>query len=113
DVGNIHLPQIVWLLRQQLKEPCSLIQFGCAFPRFVQQLMIAHHHVCLSICHLIACATTHHRDSLIAVPGVICCHPHHGVYHLTRNRLRRGTRTLSQALVQCRPVPTTRRDSQM
>jgi len=64
DVGDIHLPQVVRLLRQQFEEPCSLAHFGRTLSELLQQPIITHDEVRLSILHLRADATAHHRDPL-------------------------------------------------
>src|ERR1700730_3817422 len=73
--------------------------------------MIPHDDVRLAVLHRASGATTHHRDRFVAVPRVAGRHRHHGLLHLVGNPLGRGTRTLAQALVGRRPVPTARRDA--
>ena len=99
DVGNIHLPEIVRLLRQDLEEPRGLICLGRSLAGLLKQSMIPHDNVRLSVLHGVAGATAHYRNPLVAIPGILSRHRHHGLDHLLGNRLWWRTRTFPQTLV--------------
>src|SRR4051794_18250764 len=104
--GHIHLPQIVRLLRQQLEQPCGLVQLSRTRPRPLQQSVIAHNDVRLAVLHRGSGATAHHGDPFVSVPRILSRHRHHGFCHLVGDRLRLRTRLPSQARVALGTVPT-------
>src|SRR5262249_55244306 len=111
DVGDVHLPQIVRLLRQELEQPRRLVHLSHACSGPLQEPVITHHHIRFAILHRVARTTTHHRDALVAVPGVVRRHLHHRLNDRLRNRFPLRPRTLSWLLVVRRTIPTARRDT--
>jgi len=95
DIGDVHLPQAVRPLGQQIVQLSSLVKLRHKRTTFMQKPMFAHHTVRVAILDLVTGATTDRRDFLVAVPRIQLGGQNHDANDLLFDKFSRRIRRLA------------------